>query len=95
MLILNGLTTLTLEAARELKHYSGPLLALDGVQQLNEDVRSVLREIRATVCLALLEDESNANDEMSDFERRRRRFIYGEDDVEQLGLGSTIDYPPV
>lgn len=95
MLILNGLTTLTLEAARELKHYTGPLLALDGVEQLDEDVRSVVREIRAMVCLALLEDESNVNDEVSDFERRRRRFIYGEDDAEQLGLGSTIDYPPV
>ncbi len=95
MLILNGLTTLTLEAARELKHYSGPLLALDGVEQLDEDVRSALSDIRGMVCLAALEDESNADDEMSDFDRRRRRFIYGDDDIEQLGLGSTIDYPPV
>jgi hypothetical protein len=95
MLILNGLTTLSLEAARELQHYTGPLLALDGVERLDEEVHSVVREIRAMVCLALLEDESNVNDEMSDFERRRRRFIYGDDDVEQLGLGSTIDYPPV
>ncbi len=91
MLILNGLTSLTLEAARELKHYSGPLLALDGVEQLGEEVHSIVREIRTMVCLALLEDESNVNDEVSDFERRRRRFIYGDDDVEQLGLGGSDD----
>ncbi len=91
MLILNGLTTLTLEAARELKHYSGPLLALDGVEQLEEEAQGVLREIRGVVCLESLEDESHANDGPSDFERRRQRFIYGDDDVDQLGLGSAED----
>jgi hypothetical protein len=87
MLILNGITNLELAAAQKLAAFKGALLALDGIERLDTDAELELRKIKGVLSLdSLVHDDLDNHESQQDSDRRRSRFVYDSDDVEQLGL---------
>jgi hypothetical protein len=87
MLILNGISNLEIAVAQKLAAFKGTLLALDGIERLDKDAELELRKIRGVLSLdSLAHDDLDNHNIQQDSDRRRSRFIYDSDDVEQVGL---------